>query len=485
MSTRTRFAPSPTGYLHIGSLRTALYCYLWAKKEGGEYLLRIEDTDQSRYVEGSVENLINCLASCGIKSDEGPVIQDGKIAQVGNCGPYFQSQRLDLYHKYAKQLVAEGKAYYCFCTKDRLDTLRQEQTEKGLTPKYDSKCSHNSHEETEKLLASGTPYVIRMKLEPHKDVKFNDVVKGEVTINTDDMDEQVLIKQDGFPTYHFAVVIDDHFMNINCVIRGEEWLVSTPKHILLYEAFGWEPPTFVHLPNVLNFNKKKLSKRDGSVSVDDFLKKGYLPEALVNYITLLGWSSPDGKEIFSLDESITQFDLKRINNSGAVFDVAKLDWMNAQYIKSLPTEELSSKILPYLTEAGIKLSDEHLQYASVCVKDRISTLGQSVDEIRSILRELDTEITDEVKEVFAFETNAKLYEEFTNFSNDIDEFNPENVAIILKKLQKEVGIKGKNLYMGLRVAVMHEVHGADLASVICILGKETVLARLKDAKKYL
>ena len=293
MEVRTRFAPSPTGYLHIGSLRTALYCYLWAKNQNGSYIIRIEDTDQKRYVEGSVENLITSLETCHIIHDEGPIIEDGMIQEIGDYGPYFQSDRLDIYKKYIDILLEKGFAYYCFCTKERLDELREEQKEQGLTPKYDSKCANLSKEEVKEYLAENVPYVIRMKLPKNTEVAFDDLVYGHISINTDDIDEQVLIKADGFPTYHFAVVVDDHEMEISHVIRGEEWLVSTPKHLLLYQAFGWDPPQFAHLPTVLNKNKKKLSKRDGSAAVEDFLKLGYLPEALINYITLLGWSDPE------------------------------------------------------------------------------------------------------------------------------------------------------------------------------------------------
>ncbi len=484
---RTRFAPSPTGYLHIGGLRTALYCYLWAKKQNGKYLLRIEDTDQGRYVEGSVESLIRTLAICDLRHDEGPVLADGKIEQIGDFGPYYQSQRLEIYQRYVRELIGQGKAYYCFCTKERLEELREEQAKNNQTPKYDSKCSRLTKEEVEEKLRAGEPYVIRMKLPQNRDVAFDDVVRGHVVINTDDMDEQVLIKADGFPTYHFAVVVDDHLMEISHVIRGEEWLVSTPKHLLLYEAFGWQPPVFAHLPTVLNANKKKLSKRDGSAAVEDFLTLGYLPQALINYITMLGWSAPDGKEIFSTEEIYHEFSLDRINNSGAVFDVEKLNWVNAQYIKTLDNDALAQLILPYLKKSDIAASlyENKMAYIAECVKDRIHFLSEAVSELIQIFADVKLGEHEEVAEALAFETNRNLYEHLIELINEKEEITPDNLNEIFKVIQKQKGIKGKNLYMGARVALTGEVHGPDIKIVMCILGKDMVLSRLQTALNQL
>ena len=482
MTTRTRFAPSPTGYLHIGSLRTALYCYLWAKKENGQYILRIEDTDQNRYVEGSVENLIRSLEQCSLIHDEGPTLKDDTVVEIGEYGPYFQSNRLSIYQKYVKQLIDEGKAYYCFCTKDRLDALREEQTNNKQTPKYDSHCSHLTEEEIKANLEAKVPYVIRMKLPKDREVVFDDAVRGRVSINTNDIDEQVLIKADGFPTYHFAVVVDDHLMNITHVIRGEEWLVSTPKHILLFEALGWEAPKFVHLPTVLNPNKKKLSKRDGSAAVGDFIELGYLPNALINYITLLGWSAPDDKEIFTLDEIAQEFDLSRINKSGAVFDVEKLNWVNSQYIKQLSTEELAQKIKPFLLADELITENEEVKllYIAECIKDRIHFLKQASQEVVEITKDRVISDSDDVKEVLAFETNAELYSSLIELVEKEDCLTPENINAIFKVIQKEKKIKGKNLFMGTRVAITGEVHGADIKYTMAILGKDEVLSRLKS-----
>jgi len=409
--------------------------------------------------------------------------ENGNIYQVGPYGPYYQSERLDIYAKFAKQLVDEGKAYYCFCSQERLAALREEQTKQGLTPKYDSKCSHLTKEEVQAKLDAGESHVIRMKLPENEDVTFEDGVRGTVTINTKDIDEQVLMKADGFPTYHFAVVIDDRHMKITHVIRGEEWLVSTPKHILLYKYFGWEAPQFVHLPTVLNKNKKKLSKRDGSAAVEDFLQKGYLPEAIINYITMLGWSMPDGKEIFSLDEAAAEFDLGRLSKAGAVFDVDKLNWVNSHYIKEMPDNELAELVKTYL--AGkydvIAEDEEKLLYFTSCIKDRVSYLEQVTLEAEEMLAEPKEVTSEEGLEAKAFETNPQLYAALVELIEKEDKLTPEVMKAVFKTIQKEYKIKGKNLYMGARIALTGEVHGADIQLIMCILGKDEVLKRIKAA----
>ena len=367
---RVRFAPSPTGNVHVGSLRTALYNYLFAKQNDGTFVLRLEDTDRTRYQEGSVENLLNALYTTGVVPDEGLQLVDGKPVENGEYGPYIQSERLDIYKKYIQQLIDEGKAYYCFCSKERLTQLREEQKKAGETPRYDGHCRNLSPEEVQKRIANGDPYVIRLKLPENTDITFDDVVRGKITINTKEMDDQVLIKEDGFPTYHFAVVIDDHLMKITHVIRGEEWLPSTPKHVYLYQCFGWQPPTFVHLSNILNEDHKKLSKRQGDVAVGDFLAKGYLPEALVNFLALLGWSPEDDQEIFSLEELEKAFDIHRISNSGAVFDREKLNWMNGQYIKKASVDTIVDGIQPFLEKAGM------IQTESESDKTTLKTISQ-------------------------------------------------------------------------------------------------------------
>ncbi|MBP9120921.1 MAG: glutamate--tRNA ligase, partial [Ignavibacterium sp.] len=324
---RVRFAPSPTGYLHVGGLRTALYNYLFAKRNNGTFVLRIEDTDRNRFVEGAVENLIKALKWAGLDFDEGP--ETG-----GDFGPYMQSQRLDIYKKYADELIEKGKAYYCFCTPERLKALKEEQEKQKLPQaKYDKLCLHLTKKEVENKLASGIPKVVRLNVEENHTIKFDDIIREHVEFESNNVDDQVLIKSDGYPTYHLANVVDDHLMKITHVIRGEEWLSSTPKHVLLYDAFDWERPIFAHLPLLLNPDRSKLSKRQGDVAVEDYRDKGFLKDALVNFVALLGWNAGDDREFYYIDELIKSFSLERVNKAGAVFDLQKLNWLNAEHLR--------------------------------------------------------------------------------------------------------------------------------------------------------
>lgn len=344
---RVRFAPSPTGYLHIGGLRTALYNYLFAKKRGGVFVLRVEDTDQKRVVENAVERLTQVLEKMGLEANEGIVREGGTVREKGLHGPYRQSYRLELYRKHVQRLIRNQQAYYCFCSPERLAALREAQSKNKQAPKYDKHCLGLSAGEQEKRLASGAPSVIRLHVaEERGEIGFEDLVRGRVSIRAKDIDDQILMKSDGFPTYHLANVIDDHLMAITHVIRGEEWLPSTPKHVLLYEAFGWRMPQFAHLPLLLNQDKSKLSKRQSDVAVEDYLKQGYLPEALLNFVVLLGWHPGQGKtqEIFTLPELTETFSLAQVHKSGAVFDLQKLEWMNREYIKSLSVDTLYGRI---------------------------------------------------------------------------------------------------------------------------------------------
>lgn len=484
---RDRFAPSPTGNVHVGSLRTALYNYLFAKKNNGKFLLRLEDTDRTRYEEGAGENLLDALMVTGVVPDEGLFEEDGKIIQKGDCGPYIQSERLDIYKKYIDQLLENGQAYYCFCTKERLDEVREKQKAAGETPRYDGHCRNLPREEVEARVAAGEPYVIRLKLPEDHVVAFDDAVRGRIEINTNDLDDQVLIKTDGFPTYHFAVVVDDHLMGITHVIRGEEWLPSTPKHVYLYECFGWEQPQYVHLSNILNDDHKKLSKRQGDVSVGDFLKKGYLPEALINFLALLGWSPEDEQEIFSMDELIEAFDLSRINKSGAVFDRAKLDWMNAHYIKELPIEELTGRMIPYLLDAGyIAEADVQnrmpwLEKVGELMRERLNYFAQVPEETK-MLFDRNFEITDpESLDILKEETVPVLFNALVEKITESDVVDTERAKAILKEIQKEhkaEKIKGKMLYMPTRIMLTGEMHGPDLTLIMDVLGKEELLLRL-------
>jgi glutamyl-tRNA synthetase len=353
---RTRFAPSPTGYVHIGSLRTALYAYLFAKKNKGTFILRIEDTDQKRFVPGATENLIKVLSMFGIDYDEGPTL-DG--SEIGDTGPYIQSKRSELYMKHALELVEKGEAYYCFCTPERLDELRKTQSSAGLPPMYDRHCANLSPEEVKQKIENGEKWVIRQKI-PNKDIGYTDMIRGRIDFKSITLDDQVLIKSDGLPTYHLANVVDDHYMKISHVIRAEEWIPSTPKHIFLYESFGWTPPEYAHLPLVLNKDRTKLSKRQGDVAVEDYLKKGYCIEALINFVAMLGWNPGKGstEEIFSLKELEELFTLETVHKAGAIFDLDKLKWLNYNWKKRLFDEEMRSLVVEIDDQAQITLDNK-------------------------------------------------------------------------------------------------------------------------------
>lgn len=363
---RVRYAPSPTGFLHIGGLRTALYNYLFAKRYKGTFVLRIEDTDQTRFVEGATENLIRSLMRCGVVPDEGPLLStDNTLTEHGSHGPYVQSKRLQLYADYAHQLVAIGAAYYCVCTSERLEDMRTKQMAAKQPTMYDKHCRTLN---ITRDAITDKKYVVRLAVPADRTITFHDLIRGAVSFNTSQIDDQVLLKSDGFPTYHLAVVVDDHLMEISHVIRGDEWMPSTPKHVLLYEAFGWTAPDFAHLPLLLNSDRSKLSKRQGDVAVEDYLKKGYLPEALVNFVALLGWNPTADREIYQLSELIDAFDLTKVNMSGAVVNFEKLDWVNGMYIREMPPRELVRAVLPYLIEARLVVDRREIKDGEISQK---------------------------------------------------------------------------------------------------------------------
>lgn len=465
---RVRFAPSPTGFLHIGGLRTALYNYLFAKHNNGDFILRIEDTDRTRYVEGAIENLIQSLKWAGIEVDEGVILnEEGKLTEKGQCGPYIQSNRLDIYKKYVDKLIESGHAYYCFCSKERLDNLREEQRIKGQVPKYDGRCRSIPIEEAKRRIANGEEYVVRLKLPRNRFIKFHDLVRGDVTINTDEIDDQVLMKSDGFPTYHMAVVVDDHLMKITHVVRGEEWLASTPKHVFLYEALGWEAPEFVHLPTVLNKNHKKLSKREGDVSVEDFKKRGYLPEGLINYLALVGWSPEDDEEIMTLKDLIPKFSFDRVVKSGGIFDVDKLNWVNSHYMKDYDLEKLCQLEKPYMVESGL-MTEEEIDNNFEWFKILVETVRDGLDKLEDLPKAVQFLFGDlNVKEESALEELKKdhvlqLIDQFIEELNSLEEVDDEFSRTVMKKIQKATGIKGKDLYMPVRAAISGNVHGPEL-----------------------
>lgn len=479
---RLRFAPSPTGYLHIGGLRTALYNYLYAKQKGGKFLLRIEDTDRTRYVEGAIENLIHELKWAGVEADEGVCLdENGKITEVGECGPYIQSERVEkgIYNKYAEELIEKGYAYYCFCSKERLDDVKNQQKADGKIPRYDGLCRGVSIEDAKKRIANGESYVIRLKLPENRDIVFEDVIKGRITINTNDMDDQVLIKADGFPTYHFAVVVDDHLMGITHIVRGDEWISSTPKHIYLYEALGFEKPIFVHLPTVLNKSGKKLSKRNDDASVEDFRLKGYLPEALINYLALVGWSPESNEEILSLDKMVKQFSFDRVSKSGGVFDVDKLDWVNAQYIRKMEVSELAKLVKPYLVTAGFikeDICEKRLELITKTFQESISRLPEIIEQSRFLFE--DVTVEPEALKMRNVEHIEILKEKMKEELSQIEEMDEETAKGFMKKVQKASGFKGKDLYMPVRALLTGQVHGPELSNILEILGKGEILRRL-------
>lgn len=479
---RVRFAPSPTGYLHIGGLRTALYDYLFAKKNNGKYILRIEDTDRGRFVEGSIENLIESLEWAGVKHDEGVFIEEGKIVEKGEYGPYIQSKRLEIYKEYTDKLLLEGKAYYCFCSKERLEEIKEKQKAEKTMLGYDGHCRNLTKEEVENKIANGEEYVIRLKLPENTDINFVDLVRGDITVNTKDLDDQVLMKSDGFPTYHLAAVVDDYLMKITHIVRGEEWLPSAPKHAYLFNALGLEAPTFVHLPTVLNKEKKKLSKRQGDVAVEDFKEKGYLPEGLVNYLALIGWSPENNQEFFTIEELTEEFSFERVSKTGGIFDKDKLNWVNAHYIRNLTDEELLPLIIPYLKETNRineNTTEEWLLALISVIKDRITTLKEAPEVLDIFLKD---EFEFESEEVKSELNESKILEILKVFKSKLEELqkvDQEFSKTILKTIQKETGIKGKELFMPSRIALTGKKQGPDLDKVILVLGKENILKRIE------
>ena len=468
---RVRFAPSPTGFLHIGGLRTALYNYLFARKEKGTFILRIEDTDQSRIVPGAIENLIVSLHNLGLDFDEGP-------GKEGSFGPYIQSQRLNLYQKQAQILLEKGFAYPCFCSSETLTNMRKEQQEKGEFVKYDRRCLALSKAEIERKIAAGEKYVIRLKIPDNRKFSFFDLIRGEVEMDSSQSDDQVLLKSDGFPTYHLASVVDDHFMQISHIIRGEEWLSSTPKHIFLYECLGWKAPKWVHLPLILNPDRTKLSKRMNDVSVDNYLAKGYLREAIVNFVALLGWHPADDRELFTLEELCDVFSLKRVNKANAIFDLAKLDWMNGHYLRSLPLEEIALRCKPLFLEKGYDISDPEKYHLSIAVaRERCSLLNEIVDYCKMFYQP-DT-LTEEEEKILATPEAQKVLAWFVQKLPTITNWETEEIQNIINAGITALGIKGKAFYIPLRLALIGKMHGPELPSTFAIIGLEESLQRLK------
>lgn len=470
---RVRFAPSPTGYLHVGGLRTALFNYLFAANQSGKSILRIEDTDQNRKVEGAVENLLNSLKETGLVFDEG-------AHAGGEFGPYVQSERLDIYKKHVDQLVQQGKAYPCFCTAEDLDAMREKQAQEKQNIGYDGRCSRLSGEEVQQKIEQGTPYVVRMKVDRDREqYVVNDLVRGTVSFTPEQVDDQVLLKSDGFPTYHLANVVDDYMMKVTHVIRGEEWLPSTPKHTLLYEYFGWDAPQFAHLPLLLNSDRSKLSKRQGDVATEDFLKKGVLPECLINFVALLGWNTQDDQEIFSMEELIQNFSLDRVGKAGAVFDNDKLHWMNQQYIKEKSPEELFELLKPFYPDFVKDTDEELLKKMVQIVQERLVLLSDITEQLEFFYNDAPELTEASLIEQVQAESAQEVYKEFIASVGEAESLTSENFGKIMKGIQKKTGIKGKNLWIPIRIAITLVEHGPDLMAVVDVFGKEKCLERVK------
>lgn len=469
---RTRIAPSPTGRdIHIGNLYTALINWAWAKKNNGKFIIRIEDTDQARLVPGSEERIINSLKNYNLSADESPL--DG-----GDYGPYRQSQRLDIYKKHVQTLIDNGTAYYCTCSKERLDQVRKEQQAAKQIPRYDRHCL-DRQEEVKKEIAEGKHYVIRLKV-PDKEIIFTDLIRGEIKISGKDMDDQVLLKSDGFPTYHLAVVIDDHLMQISHIIRAEEWLPSTPKHVLLYQAFGWQLPIFCHLPILRNPDKSKLSKRKNPVWASWYLDQGILPEAMLNYLALMGWTHPDQKDIFGLEEFIDKFDLKDINTTGPIFDFEKLKWMNGKYIREkLSDETLLTRLKKYLT---IEISDAVLSKVLPLIKERLELLS----DVNNLLAFLNPDQTIDIEEVRK-QTKGKKSDEdikilllaLRDKLNSDQQFSPGSIETDIRDLKAKFSQwGGQDYFMTIRVVTTAFAITPPLFESMEILGKDLVLKRV-------
>jgi len=477
---RTRFAPSPTGYMHIGNLRTALYAFLIAKSAGGDFVLRIEDTDQERYVDGAVDLIYRTLAETGLVHDEGPDVG-------GEYGPYIQSERLPLYKQYAEQLVEAGAAYYCFCDKERLEALRSQQEAAKLMPKYDGHCARLSKEEIEEKLKSGVPYVIRQKIPRKGTTSFYDEIYGKITVENSTLDDNILLKSDGYPTYNFANVVDDHLMNITHIIRGSEYLSSTPKYNLLYEAFGWEIPAYIHVSPVMRDAHKKLSKREGDASYEDFINKGYLKEAVLNYIALLGWSPGGEQEIFTLDEMIQAFDIKGISKSPAIFDPQKLDWLNGEYIRKLSPEAFYEKALPYLKEAVKSESVDFHKLAELLQArcEKLSDIPEQLDFIDA-LPDYEPALYCHKKMKTNEENSLTSLKEIVPVLEQVEDWNRESLHDALFALIERLEVKNGLILWPLRVAVSGKAFtpggGIELAE---ILGKEETLRRLQKGIELL
>ena len=473
---RTRFAPSPTGRMHVGNLRTALYAYLIAKHEGGDFLLRIEDTDQERYVEGAVEIIYRTLAEAGLEHDEGP-------DKDGGVGPYVQSERqaAGIYMKYAKMLIEKGEAYYCFCDKERLESLKTEVAGKEIVV-YDKHCLHLPKEEVEAKLAAGVPFVIRQNNPTTGTTTFHDDIYGDITVDNAELDDMILIKSDGYPTYNFANVVDDHLMGITHVVRGNEYLSSSPKYNRLYEAFGWEVPVYVHCPLITDEEHKKLSKRCGHSSFEDLLEQGFLPEAIINFVALLGWSPDEDREIYSLDELVKAFDYHHISKAPSVFDYTKLKWMNGEYIKAMDFDKFYEMALPHLKKVITKGYD--LKKIAAMVKTRIEVFPEIEDMVDffEAVPEYDTAIYAHKKMKTSVESSLEVLKELLPILEEQEDYSNDGLYTRLLKYVEEKGCKNGYVLWPIRIAVSgKQMTPCGATELMEVIGKEETLKRVREA----
>lgn len=475
-SVRVRFAPSPTGYLHVGGLRTALYNYLFARQHNGTFVLRIEDTDRARIVEGAADNLIDTLQWAGLEFDEGP-------RKGGPFGPYIQSERLSTYAEYAQQLIAKNMAYRCFCSHERLSEMRKAQEKLRTPPKYDRQCLRLNPKDIETNTLNGVPFVVRMKIPDGRAVRFHDVIREDVEFASEQIDDQVLLKSDGYPTYHLANVIDDHLMKISHVIRGEEWLSSTPKHVLLYEFFGWNLPTFAHLPLLLNPDRSKLSKRQGDVAVEEYRSKGFLKEALINFVALLGWNPGTEQEIFLLHELAGCFSLGRVGKAGAVFNVEKLNWLNFQHLRKKSDAEVLRMLKEEILRSRFKelhFDDAHLTKVVQIMRERVTFVKDFLEKSPYFFEAptlYDPEIVKKRWNASAPEHLKKLVQDFSMLEHPA----AEDYEATLHKTAQSLGIGNAELIHAVRLAISGVGGGPGLFDILSVLGKDECIRRLRAA----
>jgi len=476
---RVRYAPSPTGHLHIGNARTALFNYLFARNQKGKFIVRIEDTDQKRNIEGGEESQLKYLKWLGMDWDE-------SVDIGGDYAPYRQSERLDIYKKYYTELLDRGLAYKCYCTEEELEAEREEQIKQGIAPRYSGKCRHLTKEEQERLEREGRKPSIRLKVPEGKTYTFHDMVKGTVSFESKDFGDFVIVKKDGMPLYNFAVVIDDHLMKITHVLRGDDHISNTPKQMMIYEAFGWDIPVFGHMTLIVNENHKKLSKRDESIIqfIEQYEELGYLPEALFNFIALLGWSPGGEEEIFSREQLIEIFDPNRLSKSPAVFDKQKLAWMNNQYMKKLDLDQVIDLALPHLIKAG-RVSEnpdaEEMNFVRKLValyQDQMS-YGAEIVPLSELFFKEELVYEGEAQEVLKEEQVPLVLRTFLDEINNLENFEAEEIKAAIKRVQKSTGAKGKKLFMPIRVAITAQTHGPELPNTIELIGKEKVIERIQ------